>query len=208
MRARNGLATAVETPVAVAEGNDPEAVAEAKDAAAESILTPEHRPRTAAELGMRRAIVEDLALKALYLGGTMSTRDLGRQMHLSVNVADELVGRMRSAQLCQVTGMTANLATVALTDQGRKRGLELLGLSQYTGAAPVSLESYVATVRKQSVRNMVVRKADVERAFGDLIIDPKVLGQIGTEMCIRDRSWCPSSWECSCVCVTASWVWG
>jgi predicted ATPase with chaperone activity len=180
VRARNGLATAVETPVAVAEGNDPEAVAEAKDAAAESILTPEHRPRTAAELGMRRAIVEDLALKALYLGGTMSTRDLGRQMHLSVNVADELVGRMRSAQLCQVTGMTANLATVALTDQGRKRGLELLGLSQYTGAAPVSLESYVATVRKQSVRNMVVRKADVERAFGDLIIDPKVLGQIGT----------------------------
>jgi len=44
----------------------------------------------------------------------------------------------------------------------------------------VSLESYVTQVRKQSVRKMIVRKADVERAFGDLVIDPKVLGQIGT----------------------------
>jgi MoxR-like ATPase len=82
--------------------------------------------------------------------------------------------------MCQITGMTANLATVALTDQGRKRGLELIALSQYSGAAPVSLESYVSQVRKQSVRKMIVRKADVERAFGDLVIDPKLLGQIGT----------------------------
>ena len=161
-------------------GAGPEAPSEAKGPERASTLAPEYRPRTTAELGMRRSIVEDLALKTLYLGGTMSTRDLAQQMRLSVNVADELLGRMRSAQLCQVTGMTANLATVALTDQGRKRALELLSQSQYAGAAPVSLESYVAQVRKQSVRNMVVRKADVERAFGDLIIDAKVLGQIGT----------------------------
>ena len=142
--------------------------------------TPEHRPRTIAELGIRRSIVEDLALKTLYLGGTMSARELARQMRLSVNVADELLNRMRTAQQCQVTGMTANLPTVALTDQGRKRGLELLSQSQYAGATPVSLESYVSQVRKQSTRNMVVRKPDVERAFGELIIDSKLLGQIGT----------------------------
>jgi len=143
-------------------------------------LAPDQRPRTAAELGIRQSIVEDLALKTLYMGGTMSTREMARQMRVSVNVADELVNKMRAGQLCQVTGMTANLATVALTDQGRKRGIELMALSQYVGPAPVSIESYVHQVRKQSVRKMVVRKADVERAFGDLVIDPKVLGQIGT----------------------------
>ncbi|MGB9031628.1 MAG: hypothetical protein WCC27_16015 [Acidobacteriaceae bacterium] len=161
-------------------GRGPEAPPEGKEPGSAERLSPEYRPRTTAELGMRRAIVEDLALKTLYLGGTLSTRDLGRQMRLSVNVADELVGRMRSAQQCQVTGMAGNLPTMALTDQGRKRALELLSQSQYAGAAPVSLESYVTQVRKQSVRNMVVRKADVERAFGELIIDARVLGQIGT----------------------------
>lgn len=141
---------------------------------------PEMRPRSAAELGIRQSIVEDLALKTLYMASTMSARELATQLRVSVNVADELVSRMRSAMLCQVMGMTGNLPTVALTDQGRKRGLELLAQSQYVGPAPVSLQSYVTQVRKQSVRKMVVRKADVERAFGDLVIDTKVLGQIGT----------------------------
>jgi hypothetical protein len=151
------------------------------DAGSESAFpAPEDRPRSVAELGIRRSIVEDLTVKTLYLTGTVSARELARQMRLSVNVADELVSRMRTAQLCQVTGMAGNLPTVALTDQGRKRGLELLAQSQYAGAAPVSLESYVSQVRKQSVRKLVVRKPDVERAFGDLIIDPKLLGQIGT----------------------------
>jgi Mg-chelatase subunit ChlI len=143
-------------------------------------LGPEYRPRSVTELGMRRSIVEDLAIKTLYLAGSLSTRELARQMRVSVNVADELVSRMRAGQLCQVTGMTGNLPNISLTDQGRKRGLDVLSQGQYAGAAPVSLESYVVQVRKQSVRNMVVRKADVERAFVDLIIDAKVLGQIGT----------------------------
>jgi MoxR-like ATPase len=182
--AAQGLAVALENPAAEQNGAQepgpgPEALTEAKVGGAQT-LSPEYRPRTIAELGMRRAIVEELAAKTLYLGGTMSTRELARQMRVSMNVADELMGRMRSAQLCQVTGMTANLPTVVLTDQGRRRALELLSQSQYSGAAPVSLESYVAQVRKQSVRNMIVRKADVERAFGDLIIDAKLLGQIGT----------------------------
>ncbi len=149
-------------------------------AAGRSPLSPEQRPRSTAELGIRLVVVEELALKTLYLSGTTSTRELARQMCVSVNVADELVGRFRTAQLCQIMGMAGNIPTVALTDLGRKRALELLGQSQYAGAVPVSLESYVVQVRNQSVRNIVVHKADVERAFGDLIIDPKVLGQIGT----------------------------
>ena len=121
------------------------------DAPEQGALLPlEHRPRTAAELGIRQSIVEDLALKTLYIGGTMSTRELARQMRISVNVGDELVNKMRAGQMCQITGMTANLATVALTDQGRKRGLELIALSQYSGAAPVSLESYVSQVASRA----------------------------------------------------------
>jgi hypothetical protein len=198
------------------------AASDGRDGNGGMLSGPEHRPRTAAELGIRRAVVDDLAIKTLYLSGTASARDLARQMRLSVNVADELVGRMRSAQVCQVTGMTGNLPTVTLTDQGRKRGLELLAQSQYAGAAPVSLESYVTQVRKQSVRNLVVRKADVERAFGELIIDPKVLGQIGTGstpahrfLCMDRRAWerrrlrsrCRGCWPRTMCGFRMRWKW-
>ncbi len=72
--------------------------------------------------------------------------------------------------------------TIALTAQARNRAMELLSQCQYTGAVPVSLASYVAQVRKQSVRNVVVRKLDVERAFDNMVIDARILGQIGTAL--------------------------
>ena len=89
---------------------------------------------------------------------------------------------MRTEQLCQVTGMVGNVPTIALTAQARSRSVELLSRCQYTGAVPVSLASYVAQVRKQSVRKVAIRKPDVERAFDSMVIDPKILGQIGTAL--------------------------
>jgi hypothetical protein len=143
---------------------------------------PEYRPRSTAELGIRRAVVHELALKTMYVCGALSTRDLARHLHVSQAVADELVHWMRTEQLCQVTGMVGNVPTIALTAQARARALELLSQCQYTGAVPVSLASYVAQVRKQSVRNVVVRKLDVERAFDSMVIDARILGQIGTAL--------------------------
>jgi predicted ATPase with chaperone activity len=55
----------------------------------------------------------------------------------------------------------------------------LLSQNQYTGAAPVSLESYVAQVKKQSVRHVRVRPPDVQRAFSNLVFDPETLSQFG-----------------------------
>lgn len=145
-------------------------------------FSPEKRPRTTEELGVRRAVLEELALKTLYVSGAASTRELGRQMRLSINVADELFGRMKSDLLAHVTGMVGAVPTIALTTQGRARALELLSQSQYTGAAPVTLEQYVTQVRRQSVRNMVVRRAEVERAFAGMVIEDRILGQIGTAL--------------------------
>lgn len=143
---------------------------------------PEVRPRSTAELGIRRAVVDELALKTLYVSGALSTRDLARHLHVSQPVADELVHWMRTEQLCQVTGMVGNVPTIALTGQARTRAMELLSHCQYTGAVPVSLASYVEQVRRQSVRKVAIRKHDVERAFDSMVIDPRILGQIGTAL--------------------------
>lgn len=143
---------------------------------------PEHRPHSVAEIGIRATVLEDLALKTLYQSGPMSTRELARQTKLGLDVTNELFARMRADLLCQVTGMTGNIAELAITSQGRARALELLSQSQYAGAAPVSLESYIAQVRRQSVRKVEVHAADVERAFAPLVIDGKILGQIGTAL--------------------------
>jgi hypothetical protein len=143
---------------------------------------PEYRPRSVAELGMRQTVLDDLALKTLYLGGPISVLELSRQMRLPLEVTNELFFRMRTDMLCQVTGMKSNIPDIAITSQGRARAVELLSQSQYSGPAPVSLENYVSQTRKQSVRNMVVHRDGVERAFAHLVIDEKTLSQFGTAL--------------------------
>ena len=149
---------------------------------AEPFAGPEHRPRSLAELGMRQTVLEDLALKTLYLAGPISVLDLSVQMRLGFDLTNELFSRMRTDLLCHVTGMRGNIPAIAITSQGRARALELLSQNQYAGPAPVSLENYVTLVRRQSMRNMVVHRADVERAFAHLVIDSNTLSQFGTAL--------------------------
>ena len=149
---------------------------------AEPFAGPEHRPRSLAELGMRQTVLEDLALKTLYLAGPISVLDLSQQMRLGFDLTNELFSRMRTDLLCHVTGMRGNIPAIAITSQGRACALELLSQNQYTGPAPVSLENYVTLVRRQSMRNMVVHRADVERAFAHLVIDSNTLSQFGTAL--------------------------
>jgi DNA polymerase III delta prime subunit len=146
------------------------------------VAVPEHRPRTIAELGVRESVLEDIALKILYLYGPFSIADLSEHSRLSYDAAEQLFNRLRVKLLCEVTGMTGTVPEIAISSQGRTRALELLSQNQYSGAMPVSLASYVAQVRKQSMRSVKVRPADVERAFAHLVFDSEVLSDMGTAL--------------------------
>src|SRR6516162_4903202 len=126
---------------------------------------PTHKPVTIAELGIRQAVLEDLALKHLYLSGPFSVLEMAKMMRISFEVASELLKRLRTEQLCQVTGMSGQIQNLAITSQGRTRAQELLAQCQYVGPAPVPLASYVEQVKKQSVSDVVVHPKEVESAF-------------------------------------------
>jgi predicted ATPase with chaperone activity len=143
---------------------------------------PARKPQSISELDVRQAVLEDLALRTLYLSGALSILDLSSKTRLSFGVANELFCRLRAEQLCQVTGMTGNIPQISITSQGRTRAMELLSQSHYAGAAPVSLESYVGQTRLQSVQNVEVHAADVERAFAHLVVDNETLRQFGTAL--------------------------
>jgi len=89
--------------------------------AAEKAVGPEVKPRSTKELGVRSAIVEDLALKTLYTSGTMSVFELARKTRLSYDVTNEIFGKMRAGLLCQVVGMKGNIPEISITTNGRSR---------------------------------------------------------------------------------------
>ena len=145
-----------------------------------SIDGPLHKPETVSDVGVPQRVLDDLALKALHLFGPLSLLELSMHMRLSLSIVEELFVRMRAQHLCEVTGMSHNVSDIAITSQGRSRALELLSQCQYAGATPVSLESYVKQVHLQSARDIEVHQPDVERAFAHLVLDSRILSQLGT----------------------------
>jgi predicted ATPase with chaperone activity len=139
-------------------------------------------PMSIEEIGVRRNLLEDLALKSFYLIGEMTLQELAHHMGLNLPIVEELFQRLRKDHLLQVTGMAGNVHRVTTTSGGKSRALELLSQNQYAGPAPVSLEAYVQCIRNQSVRSMSVHPADVERAFEELVLEPQTLTQLGTAL--------------------------
>jgi len=148
----------------------------------EPIQGPARRPQTFDEFDVNQSVLEDLALKILYLSGSLSVHQLAEKTQLSFEVAKEIAFRMRSELLCQVTGMNGHIPQIAITSEGRSRASDLLAQNHYTGPAPVSLESYITQTKKQSVGKTEVHEDEVKRAFAHLVIDPALLRQFGTAL--------------------------
>jgi predicted ATPase with chaperone activity len=148
----------------------------------EPVHGPAHRPQSIDEVDVRQTILEDLALKTLYMSGSLSVLQLSEKTRLSFEVAKELAFQLRTELLCHVTGMNGHVPQIAITSEGRSRAADLLTQNHYTGPAPVSLASYVEQVRIQSVRKVEVHANDVKRAFAHLVIDDGILRQFGTAL--------------------------
>lgn len=143
---------------------------------------PTHRPKSLSQLDVRQGVLEEIALKTLYLSGSLSVLELAERMCLGYEVVDALFAQLRAEQLCLVTGMTGHVHQIAVTAQGRTRATELLTHNHYAGAAPVSFESYAGQTRKQSVKKVDVHAADIHRAFAHLVIDSETLRKFGTAL--------------------------
>jgi predicted ATPase with chaperone activity len=137
-------------------------------------------PRNVEELKVPRKLLEDLALKSLYVHGELTLFQLAEHMRISLKIVDELFQRLRKDQLVQVTGMVGGIHQVVTTSEGKTRALELLSQSQYVGPVPVALPDYVERTHAQSVRRIDVHPDDVTQAFERLVLDAPTLRQVGT----------------------------
>jgi predicted ATPase with chaperone activity len=139
-------------------------------------------PRTVDDSGIRRRLLEDLALKTLHLNGELSLRELSERMHVNLKIVDDLFARLRKDGLCQVTGMAGGVHRIVTTAEGRQRAIDILATSQYSGPVPVALDDYVAQVNAQSVRHLTVTADRVKRAFAHLVLPERTLTQLGTAL--------------------------
>ena len=135
-------------------------------------------PQTFEELGISQALVMDLLLRRLLLEGFSNLQTLSSKLKLSVPILNMIFGQMRQQQLVEVKGMIGNDYHFTLSQAGKLLASERFQITQYAGAAPVSLRDYHSATKLQSAQVRIDRKT-LRSAFSDLVVPDTLLDQLG-----------------------------
>ena len=137
-------------------------------------------PQSFAEAELTDSAVEALILKYLLARGDAAGRDVADQVKLPFGLIDPLLREMKSSQLVvHRCSAPMNDFHYQLTDLGRERARRHAQHCTYFGAAPVSLEDYIASIGKQSLTNQKPTAEDLHRAFDDLLLNKRMLDRLG-----------------------------
>ena len=139
----------------------------------------EHRaPRSVDDLGVPDALIQDLALRRALFEGRTSTYQLAENLCLSPQLMNKVVEEMRDLRYLEVIGLDGMNYILELSETGRQAALERMSMCRYAAAAPVSLDDYVAQVRRQTASPAITRSS-MQDAFADLVVNHVLLDELG-----------------------------
>lgn len=140
-------------------------------------------PRSVEETGLGEDFLTDLTLKHLYFGGVIPGYEVAQRMRLPFQgVVHPIIRFLKDEKLAEIKrgqGISEGVYHYALTDEGRRRAREVIDISSYAGPAPLPIEEYEPMCNRQTVRNLVVSRHELELAFEHLVIDASIYDQLG-----------------------------
>lgn len=137
-------------------------------------------PRTLREAGLSETEVEALALKFLLGCGDASGHEIAQQLRLPFPPIEKLLHRLKSERMVSHRGASSlNDYIYQLTSPGFDRARQYSSLCSYFGSAPVTLNDYIESVKRQSLTKQNPQAEDLKRAFADLLINQQMLNRLG-----------------------------
>ncbi len=137
-------------------------------------------PRSLAASKVTGTLLEELVSKYLVAKGEASIRAISEQVKMPFQIVEECVIRLKSEQLLSyIDSASMNDYICKLTVAGRERAQRFSETCSYFGAAPVAFDDYVESVEAQTINNQNPSAEDLNLAFSDLLIDPKIMAKLG-----------------------------
>ncbi len=140
-------------------------------------------PSTLADTGIPESDLLNLLIKLIYVSRLETVSQYADAIklprHLVLQLVQSAIDRMLLAAVgtAEMTGLSDQRYTI--TDTGRRWAVEALAHSQYSGPAPVSLESFAERVRLQKVTNELVSWDRIRGSFEGLTITDAFVEQMG-----------------------------
>jgi hypothetical protein len=135
-------------------------------------------PQNLEDLGIPPSLVLDLVLRRLLIEGYSTLQSLSNSLKLSLPIVDGAFRQLRNHQHVEVKGMIGNDYQFILSQQGKQLATDRFQITQYAGAAPVSLKDYHAATKAQHAKVQIDRRT-LRSAFSDLVVSDRLLDQLG-----------------------------
>jgi hypothetical protein len=149
----------------------------------EAVLSEAPRlPRSIEETGVPFADLFRLMMKTIYAENLEAPSSVSESLRLPYALIGQMLKEAADRKLVEPltsAGGAGAETRFALTGAGRSYAMDSLEQSQYTGAAPVSLESFARRVLHQKITNERIDRDIIDAHFADLVITEEFVQQIG-----------------------------
>ena len=139
---------------------------------------------TIEDTGLSPLWLQDLALKVMYFQGYLTGYKIAEEMALPFSgVVDQIMESLKREKLIEVRssqmGLGEGAYLYAITGLGIARAREALDRSQYAGPAPVPLDVYNDSVKRQARGRMTITNRVMRQVLSNLVLSEKAYQTLG-----------------------------
>jgi len=139
-------------------------------------------PQTIEETKLNRTFLCEHMTRIIYNRGRVTGMELVDEMKLPYQIIDVLLKELRGQEMIDIAGQRGygdvNYEYV-LTPRGNQAAGDAMLKTMYAGPCPVMLDDWIASVKAQTVKDVVVTRRNIREAFQGLVIDESILNQVG-----------------------------
>ncbi len=141
-------------------------------------------PQTTDDLGVGVPFVNDLILRTIFTRGQTTGGDIANIVCVPFSVIGPMLQQMRKQMLIDIVGQKGSSGDASFVyeikpPKGQDAIKEALDKTNYNGPLPVPFADYVESVLAQTVKNIIVTRRSIQKAFADLVITEDVFNEIG-----------------------------
>ena len=135
------------------------------------------------DTGLNQLTIGDLVIKVLYYGGVMTGHAISEVVKLPyTGVLDPVMEFLKREKFVDIRGQDG-IGEAAfkyiITEKGAEKAREVMERSQYAGAAPVPLKTYIESISLQNRKKLIVHQQDLRNVMTNLIVSDEMLSNIG-----------------------------
>ncbi len=136
------------------------------------------------DTGLSLLWLEDLTLKIIYYQGYLSGFKIAEEIALPfAGIVDQILETMKREKLIEIKssqmGLGEGAYQYAITTAGIVRAREALERSQYAGPAPVPIDAYNESIRRQSRGRMAVTSRSMRQILSTLVLSELTFQRLG-----------------------------